>query len=145
MIFDPLRFCSIRFPVAVPFLLLSSFFPLFSFWFVPSTARRFPAGISAVLLRSPACASPTPSRFGVRSRPAPRLVRPPPPPVAMSNAPTHLRAYSGCSRVEALDCAAAELLEPRGTQCDASGGESEMQPPHARRQRRFRLVDRMHV
>ena len=141
MIFDPLRFRSIRFPVAVP--LLSSFFPLFSnFWFV---LRRFPAGISAVVLRSPACASPTPSRFGVRSRPAPRLVRPPPPPVAMSNAPIHLRAYSGCSRVEALDCAAAELLEPRGTQCDASGGESEMQPPHARRQRRFRLVDGMHV
>ena len=44
MIFDPLRFRSIRFPVAVP--LLSSFFPLFSnFWFV---LRRFPAGISAV-------------------------------------------------------------------------------------------------
>ena len=45
MIFDPLRFRSIRFPVAVP--LLSSFFPLFSnFWFV---LRRFPAGISAVV------------------------------------------------------------------------------------------------
>ena len=76
MVFDPLRFRSIRFPVAVP--LLSSFFPLFSnFWFV---LRRFPAGISAVVhVRSPACASPTPSRFGVRSRPASRLVRPPPP------------------------------------------------------------------
>ena len=37
MVFDPLRFRSIRFPVAVP--LLSSFFPLFSnFWFV---LRRF--------------------------------------------------------------------------------------------------------